>query len=190
MPLVPPLAKVRRETVRLEFLGEQADVPAEQPPAGEDPRVPPSDAHSRGPRDLGRAPLQGPLAAVGLTTSAAVLPAAARLRRRTEFTRTVRAGRRGSTPALVVHLDTTGESSGARAGFVVSRGVGGAVVRNRVRRVLRHLVRDRWDRLPAGAQLVVRANPGAADLSTAALADSLDRALARALGDDRPGAAR
>jgi ribonuclease P protein component len=69
----------------------------------------------------------------------------------------------------------------------VSRGVGGAVVRNRVRRRLRHLMRERLDRLPPGARVVIRANPAAADRSSAQLAADLDRALTRA-GEHRDGA--
>jgi ribonuclease P protein component len=68
----------------------------------------------------------------------------------------------------------------ARAGFVVSRAVGGAVVRNRVRRQLRHLVGPRLADLPAGATLVVRALPPAAGRSFAELGADLDAALASA----------
>jgi ribonuclease P protein component len=39
----------------------------------------------------------------------------------------------------------------AKAGFVVSKAVGGAVLRNKVRRRLRHIVAERLDRLPAGS---------------------------------------
>jgi len=68
-----------------------------------------------------------------------------------------------------------------RVGLVVGRTVGPAVVRNRVRRQLRHLLRDRVDRLPPGALLVVRALPGAAGAASSALAADLDRALGRVL---------
>ena len=51
---------------------------------------------------------------------------------------------------------------GPRAGFVVGRAVGNSVCRHRVTRQLRHLVRARLDRLPATADLVVRARPEAA----------------------------
>lgn len=63
------------------------------------------------------------------------------------------------------------------AGFVVSKAVGGAVVRNRVKRRLRHLVAARLVRLPGGARLVVRALPPAAEASYAGLGRDLDRAL-------------
>ncbi len=65
-----------------------------------------------------------------------------------------------------------------RVGFVVSRGVGGAVVRNLVRRRLRELIRARLDRLPEGL-LVVRATPQAAVASYAALGADIDRCLER-----------
>jgi ribonuclease P protein component len=65
-------------------------------------------------------------------------------------------------------------------GFVVGRPVGGAVVRNQVRRRLQHLVAARLDQLPVGARLVVRATPDAAGRSSAALGDALDAALRKA----------
>jgi ribonuclease P protein component len=66
----------------------------------------------------------------------------------------------------------------ARAGFVVPRTVGPAVVRNLVRRRLRHLLRDRLTGLPAGSLLVVRVLPGGGQRPYAELARDLDAALA------------
>jgi ribonuclease P protein component len=113
------------------------------------------------------------------------LAAAQRLRRRGEFAAAIRAGRRASRGVLVVHLtlpDTASEpGTGARAGFVVPKAVGGAVVRNTVQRRLRHLVRDRIGQLPAGSDLVVRALPGAAERSYHGLSVDLDAALAATL---------
>jgi ribonuclease P protein component len=65
----------------------------------------------------------------------------------------------------------------SRAGFVVSKAVGNAVVRNTVKRRLRHLMRTRIADLPAGAEVVVRAMPAAAGLTFEALATDLDAAL-------------
>jgi ribonuclease P protein component len=64
-------------------------------------------------------------------------------------------------------------------GFVVSKAVGGAVVRNRVSRRLRHLVRDRLPVLAPEVDLVVRALPPAASASSKELAEDLDAALRR-----------
>ena len=67
----------------------------------------------------------------------------------------------------------------ARIGFVVGRAVGNSVIRHRTVRRLRHLVRDRLDRLPAGSIVVIRALPPAADADSAGLGRDLDAALTR-----------
>ena len=63
----------------------------------------------------------------------------------------------------------------------MSRAVGTAVVRNRVRRRLRALVRGYLGVLPAGSLLVVRANPPAAAAHQADLAADLDLVMSRLL---------
>lgn len=108
-----------------------------------------------------------------------MLAAAHRLRASAEFTETVRRGRRAGRPLLSVHLLVTADGAAPRVGLVVSKGVGGSVVRHRVSRRLRHLLRARVAGLPAGARLVVRAAPSAATASSAALAQDLDAALLR-----------
>jgi ribonuclease P protein component len=120
-----------------------------------------------------------------------VLPADSRLRRRDEFAAVLRRGRRSGRSRLVVHLDrpADADAGATRAGFVVSRAVGNAVVRHRVTRRLRHLVRPRLVELPAGSRLVVRALPPAATASSAELAEDLDsglRAALRKLDGPRP----
>lgn len=120
-----------------------------------------------------------------------MLPSTARLRRSQDFAETVRRGRRAGRTLLVVHLDLTSGAdatapasrpgSDPRAGFVVSKAVGGSVVRHRVVRRLRPLVRERLALLPEGSRLVVRALPPAATASSHALAADLDAALTRAL---------
>ncbi len=107
-----------------------------------------------------------------------MLPAAARLRRRQEFTEVVRRGRRASRGPLTFHLDGLDDGP-AQVGFVIGKVVGNAVVRNRLRRRLRHLLRARLAALPAGARLVVRARPGAGELSSAELGRLVDAALTK-----------
>ncbi|MFP5069299.1 ribonuclease P protein component [Pseudonocardia nantongensis] len=120
-----------------------------------------------------------------------MLPAHARLTRRPEFASTIKRGRRAGRTSLVVHLDPTRpggvpEHASPRAGFVVSKAVGNAVVRHRVSRRLRHLVADRLDGLPPGSALVVRALPPAAGASSAELGRDLDSALGAARRPRRP----
>ena len=109
-----------------------------------------------------------------------MLPAQNRLRRTQEFRSTVRQGIRVGRPLVVVHaVPGRGPGEPVRAGFIVSGAVGGAVVRNAVRRRLRHLVRDRLSRLPAGTNIIVRARPEAAAAPSQALARDLDSAIDR-----------
>ncbi len=122
-----------------------------------------------------------------------MLPAAARLTRREDFTTAVRRGRRASRGTVVVHVavvhvavvDVARGSGPTRVGFVVSRAVGGSVVRHRVQRRLRHQMRERWDRLPVSSLVVVRALPPAATASSATLGRDLDAALTRVLSPGR-----
>ena len=120
-----------------------------------------------------------------------MLAAAQRLRRRTEFATTIRRGVRVSRGAVVVHLIVSvdhqtpasllPETRRVQVGFVVSRAVGGAVDRNRVKRQLRQVVRSRLDLLPDGSALVVRALPAAAGRGSARLGADLDAAVSAAV---------
>jgi ribonuclease P protein component len=96
------------------------------------------------------------------------------MRRRADFAAAMRGSRAGRALVsghLLVESDT---DHPARVGLVVSRAVGPAVVRNRVKRRLRHLVRGHLAALPGGSLLVVRASPRAAMACQADLAADLD----------------
>jgi ribonuclease P protein component len=108
-----------------------------------------------------------------------VLPGRARLTRSQDFTAALRGGRRAGRPLVVVHLRPDAGTGHARVGFVTSKAIGNAVVRNQVRRRLRHVMSSRLSALPDGALVVVRATPAAAGASSAQLADDVDRALTR-----------
>jgi len=110
-----------------------------------------------------------------------VLPERSRLRRAEDFRAVLRSGRRAGRPRLVVHVlvPVSVAEEPPRVGLVVSKAVGGSVVRHQVQRRLRHLARDRLFRLPPGALLVIRALPAAAAADSAALGADLDSALDR-----------
>jgi len=92
----------------------------------------------------------------------------------------------------VTHLlvDEAAQTDPVRVGFVVSKAVGNAVVRNRVRRRLRHLVAPLLPTLPTGSELVIRALPASASMDSTELGAELARCLERARGADSPVAAR
>jgi len=98
---------------------------------------------------------------------------ARRLTRPAEFLRVKTEGsaQRASFMILGVLETKSGEPAPFRAGFVTSKRVGGAVVRNRVRRRLREIVRRHQHTLRNGIWLVVIARPPAARASYRALED-------------------
>ena len=121
-----------------------------------------------------------------------MLPARHRLRASGDFTTALRgpgAARIGSH-LVVLHGIRTDTRAGLppRVGLVVSKAVGGAVVRNRTKRRLRAAMATRVSALPDGTDLVVRATPAAGTAAFAELCDALDSTLRRLL--PRLGGAR
>lgn len=112
------------------------------------------------------------------------------MRNSQEFRQTIRSGKRSGRPTLVAHFvlgeasvlgegSVPGGTGHTSVGFVVSKAVGPAVVRNRVKRRLRHLMRDRVELLPAGSRLVIRALPESARHPASSLCVDLDAVLAK-----------
>ncbi|WP_439645077.1 ribonuclease P protein component [Demequina soli] len=92
----------------------------------------------------------------------------------------MRSGVRSGRRTIVVHVALTGNAD-RMAGFAVSKAVGGAVVRNRVKRRLRAIMSTRLEDVPAGSLVVLRALPPAADASFSDLEADVDGALRHAL---------
>ncbi|WP_313407344.1 ribonuclease P protein component [Aeromicrobium sp.] len=110
-----------------------------------------------------------------------MLPRVHRMRDGEVFRQAMRRGGKGVQPDLVVHVGGPVEPTDVTSvGFVVSKKVGPAHDRNRVKRRLRHLMRDRLETVPTGSRIVVRALPGAADRRAAELGGQLDQAIATA----------
>lgn len=107
-----------------------------------------------------------------------MLPVQSRLTSSDDFRACVRRGVRAGRETLVVHALRT-PTPPFRAGFVVSRAVGNAVTRNRVKRRLRHLAAAALPAVPYPVDVVVRALPPAASRD---LRGDFRDALAAALG--------
>jgi ribonuclease P protein component len=96
---------------------------------------------------------------MGSAAGAQTLPRAARLRRAAEIQRVFEHGSRVERKAFV--LLWRPDPGGRRAGFAVSRKVGGAAQRNRVRRRLREAYRRQTTAFPGDVMLVFVGRPAA-----------------------------
>ena len=79
----------------------------------------------------------------------------ARVRKRREYQRIQSAGRRLSLAHFVLILSAREEAGGARLGIAASRKIGGAVVRNRMRRLVREAFRCTRELFPDDIDVVV-----------------------------------
>lgn len=115
-------------------------------------------------------------------------PRRGRLSRSAEFERAYRQGRSHGNRFLVLYAFPRGDEKPARLGLSVSRKVGGAVDRNRVKRLVREAFQSQVPALRAGYDFVVVARPDARELAersglagiTEALGELLARVSARA----------
>jgi ribonuclease P protein component len=91
-------------------------------------------------------------------------PRRGRLSRSAEFERAYRQGRSSANRHLVVYEFANADDGRPRLGLSVSRKVGGAVERNRVKRLLREAFAATEDELEPGRDIVIVARPPIGDL--------------------------
>jgi ribonuclease P protein component len=110
-----------------------------------------------------------------------VAPAPQRLKRRAEFLRVAARGRKVPSTGLVLQALVRPDCGPARLGFTVTRKVGNAVVRNRVRRRMKEAARLLLREAPVqGVDLVLVGRAATRGRKFAMLMDDLRRALGRA----------
>jgi ribonuclease P protein component len=111
----------------------------------------------------------------------AVLARTHRVVRAEDYRGTVRRGRRITSPHLVAFVRTRGDDAPVRFGFIVSKAVGNAVTRNRVRRRLKAVCFELLSELAPGSDIVVRALPAAAQADWTTLQHDVRDAVERGL---------
>jgi ribonuclease P protein component len=104
----------------------------------------------------------------------------ARLKRRAEFLLLAAKGRKASMPGLVLQALKRDDTAPARLGFTVTKRVGNAVQRNRVRRRLKEAARlTLAEQKLTGVDLVLIGREATLQRDFMALREDLRRALAR-----------
>jgi len=102
-----------------------------------------------------------------------IFPSEFRLHKSREFNRVREMGRKRHTPhfVVIVMIRPTGPT---RLGLTVSRKVGCAVRRNRVKRLVREFFRTRHDSLPGHSDISIIAKKGASELEHLAIWSELE----------------
>jgi ribonuclease P protein component len=154
-------------------MSNEAHLPAEQSGPQAAARVPGPHGDSGRPQGAERAPRPRPQEAQRLEPPAV-------LRKRSDFL-AANAGRRAATPGFVLLVrDREDGDPAKRVGFTVSRKVGKAVVRNRMKRRFRALAREV---IPVrgfpGSDHVMIGRAGGIERDYSALRSDLERALER-----------
>lgn len=143
----------------------EAHIPAKYAPPREEAWLPCTYGNSRRPRSSCCSPRQGPRQAhrITLYPKALVLPQKYRLTSPTDFSRATKSGIRVGSGNFFLYLYQTKDNLPPRAGLIISKAVGGSVVRHKVARRLRHEIAQHIMALPQGTLVVVRALTGAHD---------------------------
>ncbi len=115
-------------------------------------------------------------------------PGRSRLSRSADFDRIFRQGRSHAGRELVLYVFPREHDTPPRLGLSVSRKVGGAVERNKVKRLLREAFASEGSRLPPGSDVVVVARTEARALAEREGLEGIRRALAELI--DRAGDGR
>jgi ribonuclease P protein component len=118
-----------------------------------------------------------------------MLPKHSRLKRTKDFARVRRFGRFAGSPLLALYVQRSRDPL-VLVGFSVSKKVGKATVRNRVKRRLREALRHRLSRVLPGQHLVFVARPRAAAATFEQLSASVDHVLTKSRAMFEPEGSR
>jgi ribonuclease P protein component len=107
-------------------------------------------------------------------------PRTARLLRRIEYEAVYRGGKRRSSSQFVIFVRRNGAGN-TRFGSSVKKALGGAVVRNRIRRRIREILRLHRSEIPTGWDIVIHPRASVARIEFSRLTEELLSLLRSAL---------
>ncbi|MGZ9585972.1 ribonuclease P protein component [Paenibacillus marinisediminis] len=96
-----------------------------------------------------------------------------RLKDRADFSRVYRYGRSWANHQLVLYVYPRPEVEKFRVGISASKKIGNAVVRNRMRRLIKEIMRQHADRIKDHVDLVIIVRKGAVDMDYEQLTKSV-----------------
>jgi ribonuclease P protein component len=100
-----------------------------------------------------------------------------RLLRHADFERVYKKGRRHFAAHVTVFYLARERGEGLRVGLTVGKALGGAVVRNRMKRRLREAVRLRWPGVPVPADVVINPKKSVLKIEFPELSSEINRAF-------------
>ena len=158
---------------------DEADLPAEEAPPRQGARLSSPDEVGRRPASPGLAPGSRPKAADGLTIGRGTnTPRLVMLSRPQDFAAFQGGGTTRSHPLLTARFRRT-DLETTRFGLSTGRALGGAVVRNRVRRRLREALRMMSPSFQPGWDVLIIAKPAIVEADQDTLVGALRRTLVK-----------
>src|SRR5258708_17457947 len=166
----------------------EAYPPAQEASASQSPRLPCTHVNGRRRQGYQGPPPQGPPPPdTNLQPAGAVTHHLGRVKRRArllasaDFDRTLRSGRRAASDYLAL-LVSDNDVGRPRVGLAVSRKLGNAVIRNRIKRRLRELVKPLLTQTGGGRDVVIVARARAVDAEFTRLRQEIEMLWAKGWG--------